>query len=79
MGCPTCATRVRNALLTTPGVIAADVRLDAQHASVVYDPAVTFPARLADAIAQIGRASRHDYHAVTTAVRAVWRSGDSGQ
>lgn len=77
MGCPTCATRVRNALLTTPGVITADVRLEAQHGSVVYDPAVTYPERLEDAIADMGRASRHAYHAVTTAVRAIDRSGDS--
>ena len=79
MGCPTCATRVRNALLTTPGVITADVRLEAQHGSVVYDPAVTYPEQLEDAIAEMGRASRHAYHAVTTAVRAVERRAESTQ
>ncbi len=71
MGCPTCATRVRNALLTTAGVITADVRLEAQHGSVVYDPAATYPEQLEEAIAEMGRASRHAYHAVTTAVRAI--------
>lgn len=76
MGCPTCATRVRNALLTTPGVITADVRLEAQHGSVIYDPAVTYPKRLEDAIAEMGRASRHDYHAVTTVVRAIERRSE---
>jgi copper chaperone CopZ len=73
MGCPTCATRVRNALLTTPGVIAADVRLEAQHGSVIYDPTVTYPGRLEGAVADMGRASRHAYRAVTTAVRAIER------
>jgi copper chaperone CopZ len=79
MGCPTCATRVRNALLTTPGVISADVHLQAQHGSVIYDPAVTYPERLEEAIAEMGRASRHAYHAVTTAVRAIERHGESDQ
>lgn len=79
MGCPTCARRVRNALLTTAGVITADVRLEAQHGSVVYDPAVTYPEQLEEAIADMGRASRHAYHAVTTAVRAIERRSASDQ
>ena len=77
MGCPTCATRVRNALLTTEGVISADVRLEAQHGSVVYDPAVTYPEQLEEAIAEMGRVSRHAYHAVTTEVRAIERRSES--
>jgi len=77
MGCPTCATRVRNALLTTPGVITADVRLEAQHGSVIYDPAVTYPERFENVIAEMGRASHHDYNAVTTAVRGIERRGES--
>lgn len=76
MGCPTCVTRVRNALLATPGVITADVRLEAQHGSVVYDPAHTNPERLEDAVAEMGRASRHAYHALTTAVRVIERRGE---
>ncbi|MDF1521893.1 MAG: cation transporter [Trueperaceae bacterium] len=76
MGCPTCATRVRNALLTTPGVITADVRLEARHGRVVYDPAYTNPERLEDAVAEMGRASRRAYHAVTTTVRVIDRRSD---
>ena len=76
MGCPTCVTRVRNALLATPGVITADVRLEAQHGSVIYDPAHTNAERLEDAVVEMGRASRHDYHACTTAVRVVDRRSD---
>lgn len=66
MGCPTCVTRVRNALLATTGVITAEVHLEAQRGSVVYDPARTSAAQLEDAVLEMGRASRHAYSALQT-------------
>lgn len=63
MGCPTCATRVRNALLSDPGVLS--VRMDLSHglARVAYDRQRTTERRLLDAVAAAGDV-RHAYQAV---------------
>lgn len=71
MGCPACATRVRNALLAVPGVLDADVRLEAGLGSVLYDPIYTYSERLANVVFQAGRASHHDYQATVTSVRIM--------
>lgn len=71
MGCPACATRVRNALLAVPGVLDADVRLEAGLGSVIYDPIRTYSERLAEVVFHAGRACHHDYQATVTSVRIL--------
>lgn len=63
LGCPNCATRVRNALLALDGVIAAEVGLEPQHAVVAFDPTRTRLEQLTEAVAWAGAASRHAYTA----------------
>ena len=62
MGCDNCATRVRNALLRLPGVLAAQVQL-AGHARVNFDPERTRLQDLLDAVAGAGEGSNHTYAA----------------
>lgn len=63
MGCPTCATRVRNGLLNTTGVLYADVYLPNGVAAVAYDPAVVTPAVLTTAVYESGNDGKHNYTA----------------
>jgi copper chaperone CopZ len=63
MGCPTCVTRVRNSLLSAPGVLRARIDLRSGLASVDYDPTRTEKEALLDAVAAAGD-GRHAYRAV---------------
>jgi copper chaperone len=63
MGCPTCATRVHNALLALDGVVAVGVTLAQGLAFVRYDPIRVSPGALPDALAAISD-GRHHYTAV---------------
>lgn len=71
MGCPNCATRVRNSLLQVPGVLAAGVELDARLARVNFDDRRTGLADLLHAVARAGAGSHHSYSA--TLVSATWQ------
>jgi copper chaperone CopZ len=62
MGCQTCVTRVRNALLRLDGVLEATIDLPYQVAAVTYDPARVTSVDLVTAISQAGN-SRHSYQA----------------
>ncbi len=62
MGCPSCATRVRNSLLSSPGVLQAEVELLCGLARVDYDPSQTTGLALLDAVASAGD-ERHTYQA----------------
>ena len=64
MGCPTCATRVRNGLLERPGVVRVIVRLEKGLAWVNFDSAAVTPEGLAEAVSRAGRASKHVYRGV---------------
>lgn len=68
LGCPNCAARVHNALLSLDGVIEADVSLSPQRAVVTFDPGRTLPEQLAEAVYWAGAASRHRYHAEILAI-----------
>ena len=64
MGCVNCVTRVRNALLRLPGVLAAQVELDGHaygHARVSFDSKRTRLQDLLDAVAGAGEGSHHAY------------------
>jgi len=52
MTCASCVDAVRNALMASPGVRNADVRIG--RASIQYDAAKTHPAILVDAIRAAG-------------------------
>ncbi|NIN63291.1 MAG: hypothetical protein GTO63_00950, partial [Anaerolineae bacterium] len=54
MGCPSCATRVRNSLLSYPGVLQVEIELPYGLARVDYDPARTGERALLDAVAAAG-------------------------
>lgn len=63
MGCPNCATRVRNALLRLDGVLYADVFLARGMATVAYRPEQVTTSDLVLAVANAGGGGRHDYQA----------------
>lgn len=63
MGCPRCAMRVRNGLLSLDGVLLADVFLENGMAAVAYNPEQVFPNDLVRAVAAAGNDSRHYYQA----------------
>ncbi len=61
MGCPTCALRVRNALLRVRGVLSAFVVLREGSATVYVDPALASASQLLAAVSQAGVESGHNY------------------
>jgi copper chaperone CopZ len=63
MGCPNCARRVRNALVTTPGVLKAEVYLAGAMATVVYEGEQVGPGDLIRAIEEASEGTRHAYRA----------------
>lgn len=63
MGCPNCARRVRNALLTVPGVLDVDVHLHAGMATVAFDRERASSRELIAAVEGAGAGTRHDYRA----------------
>jgi copper chaperone CopZ len=63
MGCPNCATRVHNKLISLDGVFGVDVYLHMALAVVIYDTSVLSPDQLTGAVAQAGNDGRHDYRA----------------
>ncbi|MSV27627.1 MAG: copper-translocating P-type ATPase [Bryobacterales bacterium] len=54
MHCASCQSHVGDALLRLPGVGTAAVSLAARQAAVAYDPAITSPAALVEAIREAG-------------------------
>ncbi|NIM50949.1 MAG: hypothetical protein GTN78_24435 [Gemmatimonadales bacterium] len=63
MGCPNCATRVRNALVGLQGVAATYVSLAPPIASVRYDPASVTESDLIAAVAGAAAGTSHEYWA----------------
>ncbi len=63
MGCPNCAARVRNGLLSSLGVIEADVDHTLGMAKVVFNPDLSTVATLIEAVARAGADGRHQYGA----------------
>ena len=63
MGCPNCAMRVRNGLLSLEGVFGVDVYLNMALAEVRYDSVKVSAAQLVSAVASAGNDGRHQYRA----------------
>lgn len=63
MGCQTCATRVRNGLLSVEGVLLAEINLDQGTATIAYDPRQTTTERMRQAVTDAGNDGRHHYAA----------------
>lgn len=63
MGCPNCAARVRNSLLTLNGVTNASVDHTDGIAEVVFNPELTTAEKLIGAVAHAGNDGRHEYGA----------------
>ncbi|MCK6582514.1 MAG: heavy-metal-associated domain-containing protein [Anaerolineales bacterium] len=63
MGCPNCATRVRNSLLALEGVYGVDVYLNMALAEVSYDSKRVSANELVSAVSRAGNDGRHEYRA----------------
>ena len=63
MGCPNCAARVRNSLVSLPGVTDAAVDHESGLAKVVFNPILVDRQALLEAVARAGRDGRHEYRA----------------
>lgn len=63
MGCPNCAHRVRNALLSVPGVLDAKIHLLAGLATVAHEETRVTTEQLIVAVERAGLGTRHDYRA----------------
>lgn len=63
MGCPNCAARVRNSLLSLNGVVYAYVDHNAGVASVAYNSDLASVEMLISAVSRAGNDGRHEYGA----------------
>lgn len=63
MGCPNCATRVRNGLLSLDGVHDAEVMLNMRMAEIYFDEKKVSVQMLVQAVAESGNDGRHNYQA----------------
>jgi len=63
MGCPNCANRVRNSLLSLYGVLDAYVDHTAGVAQVIFNPDFAPIETLISAVARAGGDGRHEYGA----------------
>ncbi len=66
MGCPNCAYRVQNSILTLHGVIDAQVNHLTGAATVRYNPAMVTTEQLVQAVTLAGGDGRHEYFAQPT-------------
>lgn len=64
MGCPNCALRVRNALLSLSGVVQAEVSAQTSLAEVWFDASGLTLDDLIDGVASASAGTHHDYLAV---------------
>lgn len=67
MGCPRCAMRVYNSLISTEGVTDAIVDHTVSMAKVVFNPTMVTSEALIDAVARAGNDGRHQYWAALLA------------
>jgi len=75
MGCPTCAARVRNALVTTEGVVEAEVDHGSGLAVVSYLPEAVDVDGMARAVTLAAAGTHHTYEAVP--VPPAWSGRDA--
>lgn len=75
MGCPTCAARVRNALVTTEGVVEAEVDHGSGLAVVSYLPDAVNVDAMTRAVSSAAAGTHHTYEAVP--VPPAWAAWDA--
>ncbi len=63
MGCPRCAMRVQNGLLSLEGVLLAEIQLEDGIATTAYDPTCVTPNDLLAAVGAAGNDGHHHYAA----------------
>lgn len=63
MGCPNCAARVRNSLLSTTGIVGAAVDHVTASGTVIFNPDLVVPSAIVAAVARAGNDGRHRYWA----------------
>lgn len=63
MGCPRCATRVKNGLLGMDGVLLVEVQLEQGIAAAAFDQNIVNTNDLLLAVAAAGNDGRHNYSA----------------
>lgn len=63
MGCPNCANRVRNSLISLKGVVDARVDHNVGKAQVAYNPNIATSDELIAAITRAGGDGHHEYGA----------------
>ena len=61
MGCPNCAMRVRNGLLSLEGVYAVKIELERGLAAIVYNSESVITDDLIQAVASASNDGRHNY------------------
>ena len=66
MGCPNCANRVHNQLISLEGVYGVDVYLHMALAVVIFDKNKISPGQLIAAVTEAGNDGRHEYRAEIT-------------
>lgn len=64
IGCPSCANRVRNALLAYPGIVEVEVDVSAGLMRVWHRPEQAGIRQIVSVVAVVGEASQHQYAAV---------------
>ena len=64
MGCPNCANRIRNALLSHRGVLEAEMDVPSALARVWYDPSCVGVGEIVAMVATVGAGTHHLYLAV---------------
>jgi len=67
MGCPSCANRVRNALLAHSGIVEVEVDIPAALARVWYLPDRVSVREILGIVSLVGEGSQHRYLAVPLA------------
>ena len=67
MGCPNCAARVRNGLVSLEGVHQAEIYLERGLAEVYFDSGKVTPEMLVNTVAGAGNDGRHHYEAEVVA------------
>lgn len=65
MGCPNCAMRVRNGLVSLKGVIEAQVNHETHLARVEFNPTFVTLDDLVDTVSNASQGTRHNYFVFT--------------
>jgi copper chaperone CopZ len=64
MGCPSCANRIRNALLAQPGIVEVEMDVPAGLARVWYVPERVGVQQVLAVVSTVGERTKHRYLAV---------------